>query len=94
MLIHTDVVRLIETTEHAHLRELGNTREQDKLQVIISFLKHRIYAFEQIAVIILQSHLSIFILHRNIHIHHIKQRLVIFINEYDSSHSCFLMSIP
>ena len=85
MLVHTDVVRLIETTEHAYLRELGDTREQDKLQVIISFLEHRIYAFEQIAIIILQSHLSIFILHRNIHIHHIKQRLVILINEYNCS---------
>ena len=31
MLVHTDVVRLIETTEHAYLRELGDTREQDKL---------------------------------------------------------------
>ena len=92
MLIHTNVVRLIETTEHAYLRELGDTREQNKLQVIISFLEHRIYAFEQIAIIILQSHLSIFILHRNIHIHHIKQRLVILINKYNSSHSCFCVS--
>ena len=38
MLVHTDVVRLIEATEHAYLRELGNTREQNKLQVIIASL--------------------------------------------------------
>ena len=31
MLIHTDVVRLVETTKHAHLRKLGDTSEQDKL---------------------------------------------------------------
>ena len=55
MLVHTDVVRLIETTEHAYLRELGDTREQDKLQISIGSLEDTIETFQDLTIPIFQQ---------------------------------------
>ena len=94
MLVHTDVVRLVKTTEHTHLWELSNTSQQNKLQVGIGFLKNGIKTFEKITVILFQTYFILSFSYRNIHIHDIQQWLIVFINQYDSPHSCLLMSFP
>ena len=50
-----DVCRLVETAEHADLRELGDSREQHKLQMLVRELENAIKAFKYLAVIVFKS---------------------------------------
>ena len=47
---HTDILRLVETTEHTHLRKLRHTREQHKAQVLVSSLEGRVETLENITI--------------------------------------------
>ncbi|SCI49346.1 Uncharacterised protein [uncultured Bacteroides sp.] len=82
MYVHTDVIRLVEPAEHTHLRELGYSRQQDKLQVCIGSLKHRVEGLQHVAVSVLQA---------GIHIEYIQNRFVVFIDQYHGPSSGLLM---
>ena len=47
---HTDILRLVETAEHTHLRELRHTREQHEAQVLVSSLEGRVETLENITI--------------------------------------------
>lgn len=48
--IHTDILWLVETAEHAHLREFGHTGQQYELQGGIGSLEGRIKTFQGLTV--------------------------------------------
>ena len=50
--VHTDVIRLVESAEHAHLRELGDSGEHHKLQVLVGILEQTVESFQKIAVVV------------------------------------------
>ena len=52
--IHTDIVRLIETAEHTNLRKLRHPGKEYELQVIVSFLEHRIETFQNFPIPLFQ----------------------------------------
>ena len=80
--IHANVVGLIEAAEHAHLRELGNSREHHEMEVFVGVLKYSIESFENITVVRLVCYLLTVISHiiKSFVVHHIKQGFVIFVN--------------
>ncbi len=93
--IKTDILWLIESAEHTDLRELGDACQQDELQVTICIFEYTIKAFEDFAVIVFKC-LDIAINSGcfNTCSHHIKQWLVIFVNENNNTLTCFLVGCP
>ena len=80
---HTDILRLVETAEHTHLRKLRHTREQHEAQVLVSSLEGRVETLERLAVDVFYQHLpAIAYYFRPSRVEHIKQRLIILINEH------------
>src|SRR5574344_2112940 len=55
--IETNILWLVETTEHTHLRELRYTSEKNELQVLVGKLKDTVEALEDISVNLLQRKL-------------------------------------
>ena len=49
--IHADVIGLVESAEHTHLREFGNSREHNELNVFVGVLENAIESFENITVV-------------------------------------------
>ena len=80
---HTDILRLVETAEHTHLRKLRHAREQHEAQVLVSSLEGRVETLEGLAVDVFYQHLpAIAYYFRPSRVEHIEQRLVILINEH------------
>ena len=73
---HTDIQWLIETTEHAYLREFRHTCQKYKTQKLISLLKDGIECFQGLPV----ARQQFFIM-----LQHIQQRFVVFVNQYHRS---------
>ena len=71
--VHADVLRLVETAEHAHLRELRHARQQHKLQVLVRCLEHGVEGLEHVAVPVLE---------RGVHVEHVQHRFVVFVNKH------------
>ena len=40
--VHADVIRLVESTEHAHLREFGDTCQHHKLEVLVDQFEYTV----------------------------------------------------
>ena len=74
--IHTDVLRLVETAEHADLRKLGYTCQQHKLQVAVGRLEYGVETFQHITVTVFQ---------RSVGIEHIQYRLVVLVNQHHAA---------
>ena len=93
MSVHTDVIGLIESAEHAYLRELRHSREHHKLQVLVGILENAIESFEYIPIVCLVCYLLtvIILIIQCIVVHHIEQRLVVFVNQYNGSSPRLLM---
>ena len=62
--------------------ELGHSCQQDKLQVCIGSLKHRVEGLQHVAVSVLQT---------GVHIEYIQNRFVVFINQYHGPSSGLLV---
>ena len=82
MYVHTDVVRLVEPAEHAHLRELGHSCQQDELQVCIGSLEDGVEGLQHVAVSVFQT---------GVHIEYVQNRFVVFINQYHGPSSGLLV---
>ena len=80
---HTDVQWLVESTEHADLRELGDTRQEHKAEVGICFFECRIKAFQDFAVVIEQF---------RVHFQYIEQGFVVLVNQHHCSMACLFSS--
>ena len=89
--VHADVCRLVEAAEHAHLRELGDPRKQNELQVVISSLEHGIEAFEDFPVTVLKQTVFFGRVHPCARIKYIENRLVVFVYEHHAPASVPLM---
>ena len=89
--VHADVGRLVETAEHAYLRELGNSGEQDELQVIVRSLEYRIESFQHFPVPVLQQHFLLFSL--NARIEYVQDRLVVFVNQHHTTSTRLFMGL-
>ena len=83
LAVHTDILRLVETAEHAHLRELGHTRQEHELKMLVGTLEHRIETLEDIPVLLFQV---------LIHVKHIQYRLVIFVDKNYGATAALFMS--
>ena len=70
---HGYVLQIVEFAEDAELRELGDAREEDKMQIWVAVFQRRIEIAHHIA-----QHGQCLVF-----MHHIKQRSIIFINEND-----------
>jgi hypothetical protein len=71
--VHADVLRLVETAEYAHLRELRHPRQQHKLQMAVRTLKHRVERLQHITVPFFQA---------CVYIQNVQNRLVVLIHEH------------
>ena len=91
LFVHTDVRRLVESAEHAHLRELGHTGQQHKLEVGVRFLENRIETLQDIAVMLFQQTLLPVNLDAVRSIQHIEQRLVVFVDKHDGTSAVLLV---
>ena len=80
--IHTDVLGLVETAEHAYLGEFRHSRQQYELQVAVRSLEDRIETLQHIPVAVLQL---------RIRIQYIQNRLVVLINEHYRPTACLLV---
>ena len=85
LVAHTYIVRMVEPTEHTYLRELGDTCKQYKLQMLVSCLEDRIKPTQRLTVIIFERHRHAEVLHLITTVHHIKNRLVVFVNEHHAT---------
>ena len=85
LVAHTYIVRLVEPTEHTYLRELGNTSKQYKLQMLVSCLEDRIKPTQRLTVITFERHRHAEVLNLITTVHHIKNRLVVFVNEHHAT---------
>ena len=70
--VHADVLRLVETAEHAHLRELRHARQQHELQMLVCHLEYRVKGFQHVAVMLLQ--------HR-VNVEHVQNRFVVLVDK-------------
>ena len=82
LAMHTDIKWLVESTEHAYLREFGDTRQEDKLQMFVGTLENRVKGFQYITVLFFQ----IFV-----HIKYVQNRLVIFVNQHHRTATALLV---
>ena len=80
--MHADIERLVEPAEDADLRKFGHAREEDELKVLVCRLEYGIEAFEDIAVLLLQC---------LVHIKHVQNRLVVFVNQYHRAASALFV---
>ena len=80
--VHADVLGLVEPAEHTHLREFGHPRQQDELQVCIGSFEHGVEGFQHVAVSVFQA---------GVHIEHVQNRFVVFINQYHGPSSGLLV---
>ena len=54
LVYSSDVIRLVEPAEYAHLRELGYSCKQYELQMFVSPLEDGIKSFQNIAMMVFQ----------------------------------------
>ncbi len=87
----TDVVGLVETAEHADLRELGHAGEQHEAQMLVGGLEHRIETFENLTVPVF--YLSCLSVHTSLQtrVHNVKQGLVVFVYQHHGWQSCLFV---
>ena len=90
---HTDILRLVETTEHTHLRKLRHTREQHEAQVLVSSLEGGVETLENITIEVLDPQVVAIAIRRPIvRVEHIQQRLVILVDEHHTLLASTLMN--
>ena len=80
--VHTDVVRLVETAEHAYLREFCHSGKKNKLEMTVRHLKHGIESFQNVAVLVFKT---------GICIQNIQDRLVVLVYQDYGTTACLLM---
>ena len=88
---HTNIFWLVETAEHANLRELRYACQEDKLEVCISCLESRIESLQGIAVVLLQGYFGTLKGYLVVKIHHIKEWLVVFIYQHNGTETSLAM---
>ena len=94
MCVTTDVVGLVETAEHADLRELGHAGEQHELQMFVGEFEHAVESLENLAVVFLQGLDVSFGLGRGyVQVHHVEQRFVVFVNQHDDTPARLFMGL-
>ena len=87
-----DVIRLVEAAEHADLWELSHSCEQHKLQMLVGELEHAIKTFQYLAVEVLKSlYASFDNWWGDAGVHHVEQRLVVFVNKHDNTSARLLV---
>ena len=70
--VHAYVGWLVETAEHAHLRELGHPGQQHELQVIVGGLEHRVKTFQRLAIAVFELPLMTGNINRDVGIEHVE----------------------
>ena len=83
LAVHADVKRLVKATEHTDLGKLGHSGQKYKLKVFVRALEYGVETFQDIAVLLLKT---------CIHIEHIQNRLIVFINQHHSTETSLFMS--
>ena len=81
ILVHTDICQVVKLAEDAELRELRDACEEDELEIWVGSLQWRVEIAHDIA-----EHRQRLLL-----MHHVKQRGIIFVNEYDNLLACLLV---
>ena len=90
---HTDILWLVETAEHTHLRKLRHAREQHEAQVLVSSLEGRVETLESITIEFLNPQVVAIAIRRPIvRVEHIQQRFVILIDEHHTLLASTLMN--
>ena len=82
--VHADILRLVESAEHAHLGEFRDSRQQHELQVVVRRLEYGVESPEHLPVPVLQRPALTAHLNRVVRIHHVQQRLVVFVDEHNA----------
>lgn len=88
VVVHTDVLGLVEPAENAHLRKFRHPREQHETQMGIGGLESGIKTFEDAPIVVFNQHfVAIPVFHSEPRIHHIEQRFVVFVHQDNTTFS-------
>ena len=84
---------IVESREHAHLRKLGDTREEHEAQVGVGKLEDGIECLERLTVMILNEHLVVTDTGFQSRVHRVKHGFVVFVNEHYAGLTRLYMSL-
>ena len=80
VIVHADVLQLVQVTEHAYLRKLRHSGEEGKAQVAVGTFQYAIEGFQGFAVLFHQVVVS----------QGLQQGLVIFVHQHYYAAACLL----
>ena len=91
--IHTDVLSIVESGEYAHLCKLGHTGKEYEAKIGVGSLEGGKEGLQLLAIVVFEAHRAAVFLIGYARVHHIKQRLVVFVDKYYTRITRLLMRV-